>query len=148
MTDQQSNSKPSGCGGFVITLIIIAAISYFFIDKSDFYLMPGEANLSTEALQKTFDEIDQILPDSLIITDSMNPIEHYQSAQSFGNIYYGVNPILDVVAKSDTSRKYKFQYIARVDHVDADEFVIRDFMVDSVWPYQSMHVESKGSFTE
>ena len=150
MDDKITNSSASGCGGCGITIAIfvIAAIVYVSVDKSDFYLMPGEANMSIDALQKSFDEIDRIVPDSLIITDELDPYMHYRSAESFGNIFYGLNPILDAAAKADTSRKYKFQYVARVDHVDANEFVIRDFLVDSVWRYQPFKVESQNPFTE
>ncbi len=150
MTEKSTAPGSSGCGGCGITLLIfvIAAILYVSVDKSDFYLMPGEANLSIDALQKTFDEIDRIVPDSLIITDDLDPYLHYSAATSFGNVFYGLNPVLKAVAKADTSRKYRFQYVARVDHVDTDEFVIRDFLVDSIWRHKPFRIESKNPFIE
>ncbi|MFN1836294.1 hypothetical protein AB2B38_013620 [Balneola sp. MJW-20] len=146
---QQGNSKKassSGCGCLGFILVLVAVILYLSIGKSDFYLMPGEANQSIEALQKTFDEIDQVLPDSLVITEELDPYQHYQSAESFGNIFYAVNPVLDAALKADTTKKYKFQYVARVDHVDAGEFVIKTFLVDSIWSYQPFKVESSNPF--
>jgi len=150
MTDAPTTKDQSGCGGCGIAFLLIAAaaILYVSLGKEDFYLMPGEANQSVEALQLTFDEIGRILPDSLIITDDLEPFNHYSSAESFGNLFYGLNPVLDAAAKADTSRKYKFQYIARVDHVDAGEFVIRDFLVDSIWRYRPFVIESKNPFTD
>lgn len=150
MAEKSTTPDSSGCGGCGITILIfvIAAIVYISVDDSDFYLMPGEANLSMDALQKTFDEIDRIVPDSLIITDKLDPYEHYSSTESFGNIFYGLNPVLEAAAKADTTRKYRFQYVARVDHVDANEFVIRDFLVDSIWRYKPFRIESKNPFIE
>lgn len=148
MADQAKSSSNSGCGGCGVTFIIFAvvAILYVSIGEEDFYLQPGEANQSIEALQKTFDEIDRILPDSLVITEELDPYKHYMSAKSFGNLFYGLNPVLDAAAKADTSRKYKFQYLARVDHVDINEFVIRDFLVDSIWRDEPFKIESKNPF--
>ncbi len=137
---KKEEANGCGCLGVIVLIVSIVGIAYCSFDSSDFYLMPGEANQSMAALQKTFDSLDQILPDSLIITEELDPRNHYMSAESFGNLFYGLNPVLDAAAKADTSRKYKFQYIARVDHVDANEFVIRDFLVDSIWrhePYRS-----------
>jgi hypothetical protein len=150
MTKEQPTKDNSGCGGCGITLVIffIAAVVYVSVDNNDFYLMPGEANMSVKALQTTFDEIDRIVPDSLIITDDLDPYAHYSSAESFGNLFYGLNPVLDAVSKTDTSRKYRFQYVARVDHVDANEFVIRDFLVDSIWRYEPFQFESENPFIE
>ncbi len=99
-------------------------------------MMPGEANMSIEALQLTFDNIDQVLPDSLMADGELEPFDYYSQAKSFGNIFYGLNPTIPVMAKADTSRKYLFQYVARVDHVDAGEFVIHTMMVDSIWAYE------------
>ena len=48
--------------------------------------------------------------------------------------------------KTDTSKKYHFQYIARVDHVDANEFVIRDFLIDSIWRYEPVDFSLENSF--
>lgn len=146
-TPSADNSGCSGCG-ITLMLFVVAAILYVTIGEDDFYLQPGEANLSVEALQKTFDEIDRILPDTLVIEGELDPYQHYMSAESFGNLFYGLNPVIDVAAKSDTSRKYKFQYIARVDHVDINEFVIRDFLVDSIWRHQPFKIESKNPFIE
>lgn len=150
MSEKQHLEGSSSCGGCAVgfMIVIVAAVLFAVLDESDFYLMPGEANMSTDALQKTFNEIDRIVPDSLIITDELEPFSHYQSAESFGNLYYVVNPVLDAAAKADTSRKYKFQYLARVDHVDANEFMIRDFLVDSIWRYRPFVIESKNPFTD
>lgn len=148
--DNSTEKESSGCGGCGITLIIffIAAVVYVSVDSSDFYLMPGEANMSVEAIQTTFEEIDRIVPDTLLITDELDPYMHYQSAKSFGNYFYGLNPVLEAAAKADTTRKYRFQYVARVDHVDAGEFVIRDFLVDSIWRYEPYIPSTENPITE
>ena len=118
------------------------------MDDSDFYLMPGEANMSTDAIEQTFREIDRILPDSLVVDDPLNPYNHYSEAESFGNLFYGLNPIIMTALKSDTSKKYRFQYIARVDHVDANEFVIRDFLIDSIWRHEPLEFGSENPFIQ
>ena len=143
--DNKAGNGSYGCGCLFLLITIPLAL-YLLIDKSDFYLMPGEANLIVEAMEKTFDNIDQILPDSLVVTDELNPYLHYSEGESFGNIFYGLNPIIDVAAKADTSRKYKFQYVARVDHVDADEFVIKTFQVDSIWRYKAFVLDDEPFF--
>ncbi len=140
-----SNNSGCGCIGAFI-LIIGSAIIFVMISGDSFKLAPGEANQSIQALQKTFDNLDQILPDSLIITEELDPRNHYMSAESFGNLFYGLNPVLEAAAKEDTSRKYRFQYIARVDHVDIDEFIIRDFLIDSIWRYEPYNFNSESFF--
>lgn len=147
-TPDSNNSGCGGCGIAVIFIAVVAAVLYLSLGEEDFYLQPGEANQSIEALQKTFDEIDRVLPDSLVITEELDPYLHYMSAESFGNLFYGLNPVIDVAAKADTSRKYKFQYIARVDHVDINEFVIKDFLVDSIWRHEPFKIESKNPFID
>jgi hypothetical protein len=145
-----STSKKEGCGsgclGAFVILIGAVIFGYCSLDESDYYLMPGEANMSTDAIEQTFREIDRILPDSLVIDDPLNPYNHYSQAESFGNLFYGLNPVITTALKADTSKKYRFQYIARVDHVDANEFVIRDFLVDSIWRYEPIDFSSENSF--
>jgi hypothetical protein len=145
-TTPTSEGCGSGCLGGLAVLIGAVIFGYCSLDKSDFYLMPGEANLSTDAIEQTFKEIDRILPDSLVIDDPLDPYNHYSQAESFGNLFYGLNPVIMTALKADTSIKYRFQYIARVDHVDADEFVIRDFLVDSIWRYEPIDFDSENSF--
>lgn len=139
-TDQQTpenSSSGSNCLGCLGAIFILGISAVIFVSAcpGQFKPVPGEMNLSIEALQKTFDEIDRILPDSLVITEELDPYQHYMSAESFGDIFYGLNPTLETAAKADTSRKYKFQYVARVDHVDIDEFEIKVMVVDSIWRY-------------
>lgn len=148
--DPANNQTISGCGSGCLgtAFVFVAAIIfvYWTMDDSDFYLMPGEANMSTDAIEQTFREIDRILPDSLVIDDPLNPYNHYSEAESFGNLFYGLNPVIMTALKSDTSKKYRFQYIARVDHVDANEFVIRDFLIDSIWRYEPLEFGSENPF--
>ncbi|MBO6572930.1 hypothetical protein GYB29_00480 [bacterium] len=149
-SDINQTSKKEGCGsgclGAFVILIGAVIFGYCSLDESDYYLMPGEANMSTDAIEQTFREIDRILPDSLVVDDPLNPYNHYSEAESFGNLFYGLNPVIMTALKSDTSKKYRFQYIARVDHVDANEFVIRDFLVDSIWRYEPIDLNSEDSF--
>lgn len=140
-----SGSSCLGCLGAVFILGLTAVV-FFTACPGQFKPVPGEMNLSMEALQKTFDEIDRVLPDSLIITQELDPYEHYMSTESFGNLYYGLNPVLETAAKADTSRKYKFQYLARVDHVDIDEFEIRLMVVDSIWRHEPFSLENESFF--
>ena len=143
------NSNKTGCGGCFSSIFLVGIImllTLWCMDDSDFYLMPGEANLITDALQETFDQIDQILPDTLMIIEEPNRYNHYSEGESFGNIYYGLNPVIDVVSVADTSRKYKFQYIARVDHIDANEFEIKLFLIDSIWRDEPLQYEFGNPF--
>jgi hypothetical protein len=151
ITDSDGTQKSgkgclSGCLGAFVVLFAAVIFAYCSLDDNDYYMMPGEANMSTEALRTTFLNIDRIMPDSLVIDDPLNPYNHYSEAESFGNIYYGLNPVIMTALKSDTSKKYRFQYLARVDHVDANEFVIRDFLVDSIWRYEPFEFGSKNPF--
>ena len=143
-------SKKEGCGsgclGAFVILIAAVIFAYCSLYDSDYYMMPGEANMSTDAIEQTFKEIYRILPDSLVIDDPLNPYNHYSQAESFGNMFYGLNPVIMTALKADTSKKYRFRYIARVDHVDANEFVIRDFLVDSIWRYKPIDLDSEDSF--
>ncbi|MEQ8577302.1 MAG: hypothetical protein RIC57_13390 [Balneola sp.] len=143
-------SKKEGCGsgclGAFVILIAAVIFAYCSLDDSDYYMMPGEANMSADAIEQTFQEIDRILPDTLVIDDPLNSYNHYSQAESFGNMFYGLNPVIMTALKADTSKKYRFQYIARVDHVDANEFVIRDFLVDSIWRYKPIDFNSEDSF--
>tara|TARA_R110000868_G_scaffold306734_3_gene568131 strand:- start:62955 stop:63422 length:468 start_codon:yes stop_codon:yes gene_type:complete len=154
MTEKDSSSSKksgSGCGGCLggFLLVFVSAVIFMMVtDESDFSLMPGEANMSVSALQQTFDEIDRILPDSLVITDELDPYDHYSQAESFGNIFYGLNPVIMTALRADTSKKYRFQYLARVDHVDANEFIIRDFLVDSIWLYVPVDFSSRNPFQD
>jgi len=149
-TNSLSSSEKQGCGsgclGALVVMIGSIIFAYCSLDMSDFYMMPGEANMSADAIGQTFREIDRILPDSLVIDDPLNPFDHYSQAESFGNFFYGLNPVIMTALKADTSKKYRFQYIARVDHVDANEFVIRDFLVDSIWRYEPVDFSSENSF--
>lgn len=149
MPDEQNQNNSSSCGGCLGALFILGASAYIFISAcpGQFSPVPGEMNLSVEALQKTFDEIDRILPDSLIIIEQPDPYMHYMSAESFGNLFYGLNPAIDVVAKADTSRKYKFQYVARVDHVDINEFKIRVMLIDSIWRTNTNNFDPTNPFS-
>lgn len=150
--DPSKNHTNSGCGsgclGIAFVFVVAIIFVYWTIDDSDFYLMPGEANMSTDAIEQTFREIDRILPDSLVVDDPLNPYNHYSEAESFGNLFYGLNPVIMTALKSDTSKKYRFQYIARVDHVDANEFVIRDFLIDSIWRYEPLEFGSENPFIQ
>lgn len=147
-TQKTSEGCGSGCLGAFVILIGAVIFAYCSLGDGAYYMMPGEANMSTDAIEQTFIEIDRILPDSLVIDDPLNPYNHYSQAESFGNLFYGLNPVIMTALKADTSVKYRFQYIARVDHVDANEFVIRDFLVDSIWRYDPVDFDSENSFWE
>lgn len=127
-----SGSGIIGClGGFVS--IFFAAAIFMLVCGDNYKLQPGEANMCMEALQLTFDEINRIKPDSLIVSEEFDPRNHYSSCESFGNIVYVVNPVIKTHSRTDTSKVYNFQYLARVNHLSADEYQIKDFLIDSVW---------------
>ncbi len=126
----------NGCGCFGTILVFVAAgILYSICSPESFYMVPGEANMWSDAMEEVFDNLDQVMPDSLIVEDSLDPYDHYSDYVNIEdmNIVYLLRPTLDVSAKADTSRKYRLRIIARVDHVDANEFEIKNFFVDTLY---------------
>ncbi len=121
--------------GCLFSLAIIFAVAIFYATCGSGFVEfePGEANMCTEAIAETFGRLDEVVPDSLIITSELNEFNFYSSCKSFANRAYVVNPVLDAVLKADTTQKYNFQYIARVDHVAKGEFEVSRFQVDEIW---------------
>lgn len=126
----------NGCGCFgTILVFAAAAILYTICSPETFHLMPGESNMWSDAMEEVFENLDQVMPDSLIIEDSLDPYDHWQEAVNFKdlNLVYLVKPKIEVASMADTSRKYIIEIIARVDHVDANEFEIKNFFVDTLY---------------
>jgi hypothetical protein len=138
-SSEETESSGSGCGGYVagclfpFVIIFFVAIFYSTFGSGFLDFEPGEANLCTEALEQTFVRLGEVVPDSLQITGELDPFLYYSSCKSFANRAYVVNPVLDAVLKADTTQKYNFQYIARVDHVGPGEFEVSRFQVDEIW---------------
>ncbi len=121
-----------GCFGALVIFFIAAMIFISLTSEGNFY-QPSEDNLCIEALERSFNEVYRIMPDSLVLNDELNPVAQYSSCKSFENIAYVVNPILQTQLKSNPEITYNFQYVARLDHIGNEEFELKDFLVDSVW---------------
>lgn len=104
--------------------------------------------MCVEAVETSFARLDEILPDSLILTDELNGFNHYSSCESFDNLAYGLNPVLDAALKADTTQKYNFQYVAVVYHLGPGEFNVRTILVDSVWKAYNFDEDTKPFFQD
>ncbi len=122
----------SGCG-CLVAIVLVVAISYFGFDKSDFYLMPGEANLWADAMEQVFDELDRVVPDSLRVSGSPEVVNYMNEQESLQNFIYILWPTLTLESKSSPERKYKMRLYARVHHMDAGEFRIAEMFVDTLY---------------
>ncbi len=127
-----SKKSQKGCGGCFFPLIIIALVLYCSFDKSDFYLMPGEANLWTDAMEEVFDNLDQVTPDSLYLDDELDVYEYNDSYRNIHNISYVVHPIVRVRSKDSPENAYIMRVIGIVRHTDANEFTIKEMELDTL----------------
>ncbi len=125
-----------GCGGCLLPLIIIVLTVYCSFDKSDFYLIPGEANLWSDAMEEVFDNLDQIVPDSLEVDDPLDVFDHTDKYINKGNIIYGVHPFLKLRSKEDPNREYLMRVLGIVQHTGPDEFDIRTLELDTLINFQ------------
>lgn len=127
------NRKSSGgCAGCLFPLILIVLTIYCSFDKSDFYLMPGEANLWTDAMELTFDNLHQVTPDSLEVIDELDVYKRADNYKNMHNIIYGTNPFIKVRSKENTDRLYLMRVISIVRHTGPDEFELRLIEMDTL----------------
>lgn len=132
----QGCASSNGCGCLgTIFIFVAAAILYSVCSPESFYMVPGEANMWSEAMEEMFDNLDQVMPDTLLIEDSLDPFDHWNEAVNFQdmNLVYLLKPRIKVASLADTSRKYIIEIIARVDHIDANEYQIKNFFVDTLY---------------
>ncbi|MCE7993975.1 MAG: hypothetical protein HEP71_18445 [Roseivirga sp.] len=127
-----SENSQKGCGGCFFPLIFIALVLYCSFDKSDFYLMPGEANLWTDAMEEVFDNLEQVTPDSLYLDDELDVFKYSDSYRSILNISYVVHPMVRVRSKHQPENAYIMRVVGIVRHTDADEFTIKEMEMDTL----------------
>lgn len=128
-----SNRKSnSGRGGCLLPLFLIVLTVYCSFDKSDFYLMPGEANLWSDAMEEVFDNLDQIVPDSLEVDDDLNVFDHTDKYITKENIMYGVHPFVKLRSKEHPDQEYLMRVIGIVIHAGPNEFDIRTLELDTL----------------
>ena len=128
-----NGGKPnSGCGGCLLPLILIVLTVYCSFDKSDFYLMPGETNLWSDAMEEVFDNLDQIVPDSLEVDDDLDVFDHTDKYINKENIMYGVHPFVKLRSKDHPENEYLMRVIGIVLHTGPDEFNIRTLELDTL----------------
>lgn len=128
---EQSKSN-SGCGGCLFTLIVIILTVYCSFDKSDFHLMPGEANLWMDAMEEVFKNLDEITPDSLEVFDELDVVDFSDDYINKHNIIYGVKPLIRVRSKDIPNETYLMRVIGIVRHTGPDEFEIRKLEMDTL----------------
>jgi len=129
----KAKEKPnSGCGGCLLPIILIVLTVYCSFDKSDFYLMPGETNLWTDAMEEVFDNIDQVIPDSLELHDDLQVLDHGESYINKENIMYGIHPFIRLRSKTNAENEYLIRVLGIVLHKAPGEFEIRSLEMDTL----------------
>jgi len=122
----------SGCGGCLFPIIFIALTAYCSFDKSDFYLMPGETNLWSDAMEEVFDNLYQVVPDSLEVNDDLDVFDHTDKYVNKGNLVYGVHPLIRLRSKENAEQEYLMRIIGIVWHQGPDAFTIRSLELDTL----------------
>ena len=94
--------------------------------------MPGEANLWSDAMEEVFDNLDQIVPDSLQVDDPLDVFDHTDKYITKENIMYGVHPFVKLRSKANPDQEYLMRVIGIVLHAGPDEFDIRTLELDTL----------------
>ena len=121
-----------GCGGCLFPLIFIVLTVYCAFDKSDFYLMPGEANLWMDAMEEVFDNLDEVVPDSLEVHDDLDVMDFSDKYVNKENIMYGVKPLIRLRSKENPDQTYLAGILGIVLHTGPGEFDIRTLELDTL----------------